>query len=117
MTTDDQEEPYFDPHDDAPPGATRFGDCSYYKVGAHGKVFIYVNDRWIRSAKSIAAIDRLELLTISNDVIGHIMECITIGVPLINLAMELKCSVETIKATILRAETLGYNKGVKNATN
>ena len=32
-----------------PSGATHWNGASYYRIGVHNKIFIFVNDRWILS--------------------------------------------------------------------
>lgn len=57
---DTDEEEYYDPRPDAPPHAQHYGHGSYYKFGVHGKVFVWVNGQWIKSAKTTNEIKRFE---------------------------------------------------------
>lgn len=53
-------EEYYDPKPNAPAKATHFGHGAYYKVGVHGRVFVYIEGYWHKSAKTIDEMKRFE---------------------------------------------------------
>jgi hypothetical protein len=54
---DNDNEQDFDYKANPPSGASNW-HCSYYKIGVHGKVFIFINDRWMLSTINKSEVER-----------------------------------------------------------
>lgn len=60
MILDENDEPVFDARANAPAKATHYAFGAYYKTGVHGRVFMYIEGYWVKSAKTVADLARFE---------------------------------------------------------